>query len=510
MKIFVGFAAFLIPLFASAHVVINEIAWMGTAESSYCEWVELHNDGFDNVDLSGWGLHEFGSSGDVLIMALTKTIAAGGYYLIERVTNSCPDPVSGITADDAGSFGGSGLSNSGETLILKNVSGDEVDRADGSDGWRINGSVDIVGNNTTKDTAQRSGSEWITAAATPRVANAGASSFSENSEEVPAKSSSTGASAPSGSSNAVIDESKRFFTVDAGEDSKTVAGAEVRFSGAAYGFDGKPLDETKGNARYLWNFGDGSFFEAKNVNHIYRYPGTYRATFYVSSGQTSGSDVIEVIVRESSVMISEVAGTWIEVVNEGAAAVDLSSWQISSDIASYTIPVHTIIGPRAFIVFSQETTGLLSGPLNPKAELRYANGAFADTLAFTGTLVAGKSVARDGEGSVVMGEKTPGRENVNYESRIINQEGKEKNNIQQAMPIVKQEKKQAMIHDSPPAGEAGSFMIRSEESQNIELPEKTQTLRASLIDSNYFWLAASISIGLLAGAVVLALRSMIR
>ena len=474
MKFFIGFTMFLIPWVVSAAIVINEIAWMGTTESSYCEWVELYNDGSANVDLSGWGLYEVGLNGNVLIMALTKTIASGGYYLIERVTLSCPDSVPVIIADDAGSFGGSGLSNSGEMLILKNASDDEMDRMDGSSGWQG------FGNNTTKDTMQRTSSgDWITAVATPRAANEIGSSISNLEVELPITPPST-----------PLYEPKRFFTVDAGKDIKTVAGAEVRFSGVAFNGDGKPLGETSGMARYLWNFGDGAFFEGKNVNHIYRYPGIYRAVLYVSSGETSGSDVLEAIVGKSNVAMSEIAGAWVELTNEGATAVDVSSWQIHSDALTYIIPARTTIGPGAFVVFSQEITNLLFGPVNPKAELRYANGTFADMLSFGGMLPPEKSVIRDEEGKGAIGEQTPGRENMNHESGIMNQGKKEKSTI-------------------PPIIYNPSFMIQPEESSKIELPQKKEVLQASLFSSNYFWLAVSVSIGLIVGAVVLVLRSMI-
>jgi len=150
----------------SGSVVINEIAWMGTTESPYCEWIELFNTTDSEVDLLGWKIYEQG--GDVLIMELTQKIAPNNYYLVGRVTNSCPDAVLDITADDAGSFGGSGLSNSGEYLKL--LSADEVliDSVDGADNWMD------VGDNSTKATMERTNEgTWQTGpvGGTPRAQN---------------------------------------------------------------------------------------------------------------------------------------------------------------------------------------------------------------------------------------------------------------------------------------------------------------------------------------------------
>ncbi len=44
-------------------LVISEVAWAGTAASSNDEWIELHNQGDEAVDLVGWQL----AFGDTLI-----------------------------------------------------------------------------------------------------------------------------------------------------------------------------------------------------------------------------------------------------------------------------------------------------------------------------------------------------------------------------------------------------------------------------------------------------------
>ncbi len=149
---------------ASAQVVINEIAWMGTAESATNEWIELLNNGSDTVNLSGWILRIEGRRNKDI--ALTNSISAGAYYLIERTDdNTLPN----ILADLITPFG-AGLSNGGTTLVLFNEQGLEIDRVNGNDNWRIGGKT--AGNNTTKETAQRAGALWITATATPRAVNA--------------------------------------------------------------------------------------------------------------------------------------------------------------------------------------------------------------------------------------------------------------------------------------------------------------------------------------------------
>ncbi|MBI2068820.1 MAG: helix-hairpin-helix domain-containing protein [Candidatus Yanofskybacteria bacterium] len=151
-------------------VIINEIAWMGTTENSLCEWVELRNTTAQEINLAGWKLYEQDSS--VEIISLTKKITPNGYYLIERETPTCSDPVPSVEADDSDSFGGSGLNNtSGEKLTLKDIAGAIIDEVDGSNGWKLNGDNEVIGDNTTKKTAQKIGNSWITASPTPKSEN---------------------------------------------------------------------------------------------------------------------------------------------------------------------------------------------------------------------------------------------------------------------------------------------------------------------------------------------------
>jgi len=107
------------PAVGSAHVVINEIAWAGTAAPNVGasdEWLELYNVGSVAQELNGWHLCE----GDMKILSFGSShrIEPGAFFLIERGVD---DLATDITADFAISFSGSpaGLSNSGEHLTLR-------------------------------------------------------------------------------------------------------------------------------------------------------------------------------------------------------------------------------------------------------------------------------------------------------------------------------------------------------------------------------------------------------
>lgn len=104
---------------SSRPVVINEVAWAGTASAyPYDEWIELYNRTDQDISLSGW---VFYSSSMKPYIPLIGIIAAKSYFLLERTDN---DTVSDITADlvygnDGPSFA---LNNDGEALYLSYAS----------------------------------------------------------------------------------------------------------------------------------------------------------------------------------------------------------------------------------------------------------------------------------------------------------------------------------------------------------------------------------------------------
>jgi len=105
---------FVLPIFVNASVVINEIAWMGTANSSSDEWIELYNDGSEDIDISGWSLvAQDGSPSITFMECSTTTILANGYFLLERTDD---ESVLNVIADCI--YKGA-IENGGEYIFLK-------------------------------------------------------------------------------------------------------------------------------------------------------------------------------------------------------------------------------------------------------------------------------------------------------------------------------------------------------------------------------------------------------
>lgn len=108
-------------------IVINEVAWMGTAANSADEWIELYNPNSSSVNISGWNLKSTSDGKPDIVFSENSIIPVLGYFLIERTDD---DTVKDITADVKIGFGsgaGSGLSNSGEILSLYDGQGNLKD-----------------------------------------------------------------------------------------------------------------------------------------------------------------------------------------------------------------------------------------------------------------------------------------------------------------------------------------------------------------------------------------------
>lgn len=155
--IFVFFMASLaVPFSVDGAVLTNEIAWMGTNVSSNNEWLELFNNGSTSVSVNGWVLGD----GASLVIPLSGTIGAWAYVVLERTDDST---VPGMTAFLT--YTGA-LSNDGRTLTLYRADGGIEDQVVGGTGWK-----NIGGDNTTKFTAQRTATGWMTASPTPGKPN---------------------------------------------------------------------------------------------------------------------------------------------------------------------------------------------------------------------------------------------------------------------------------------------------------------------------------------------------
>ncbi len=312
---------------AEADVRITEIAWMGTTESQFGEWFELYNDTSDEVNLVGWKLFE--DTGAQIVFTLTKTIPANGYLLVERTTASSPDPVPGVN-DESGTFGGSGFSNTGEDLVLKDGQGSIIQTLSFLSGWP-------AGDAETKKTMQWDGTKWVTAVATPKTGI----------------SSGGGGAPPAETPTGTTYITKKF------EPKIELSLPKTIYATVAEEYNSKTFLESGEvyNGLFLWNMGDGAIYKSNSpssIKHSYKYPGTYTISFayYTTHYDKKAvlSKSIERIVVDPKIIFNVIPDKGFQFTNTDNTPVDLSGWVIVLPDKIIELPPFTIVGSKQTIV----------------------------------------------------------------------------------------------------------------------------------------------------------------
>ncbi|PKL36543.1 hypothetical protein CVV38_01405 [Candidatus Peregrinibacteria bacterium HGW-Peregrinibacteria-1] len=118
------------PVFAEeGKVVINEVAWDGSLDSSVDEWIELYNPSPVAVDLAGWVILDDVTTEYIITEGV---IAPYGYFVIADnvnvFSNRTPDTIIPIS-----------LANAGDSLELRDDNDVSIDMVDTSSKWFAGG-----------------------------------------------------------------------------------------------------------------------------------------------------------------------------------------------------------------------------------------------------------------------------------------------------------------------------------------------------------------------------------
>jgi len=167
-------------------IIFNEIAWMGTKNSSNDEWIELKNISGSTIDMNNWQiLDKAGLEDDtkgINIIFENATISQGGFFLLERTDDtSVPNIIADLIYTGA-------LNNTNEALYLFDKNCNLQDKIEANPNW-------LAGDNSSKRTMERKTNfNWQTSSdpgGTPKAKNS--SGYYEIPEEKISKSS-TGSS----------------------------------------------------------------------------------------------------------------------------------------------------------------------------------------------------------------------------------------------------------------------------------------------------------------------------
>jgi uncharacterized repeat protein (TIGR01451 family) len=149
-------------------IIINEVAWGGTAASSGDEWIELYNPSNATINVTGWVLKSTSGSLDI---TLSGTINSGAYFLLEREDNFTVSDVSANQVYPVTGTLSNLLSDSGETLVLRDGSGNFIDTANGNGGAWPQGSALAryhYGSMERMGTTAENDDDWVTNLGSPK------------------------------------------------------------------------------------------------------------------------------------------------------------------------------------------------------------------------------------------------------------------------------------------------------------------------------------------------------
>jgi uncharacterized repeat protein (TIGR01451 family) len=140
--------------YAVRTILINEVAWMGTAASTNDEWIELYNPGSSPINLSGWVLKAVDGTPSITLNAYT--LQPGEYYLLERTDDTTVSDI------DANQIYTGELGNSYETLRLIDPLNRVIDTANANGGLWPAGSSSTFGSMERRGVVADSDTAWIT------------------------------------------------------------------------------------------------------------------------------------------------------------------------------------------------------------------------------------------------------------------------------------------------------------------------------------------------------------
>lgn len=383
-KIFSSKFAFLLsliilagfPFLANAGVYINEVAYDISGVDEKREWIEIYNDSNSEIKLTDWKFNDGsnhllseppknGGKGSLILPSQNYAVLADN---AERFIIDYPDYF-GILIDTV-----MNLNNDGDTLKILDDKGNEID----SVSYNKKQGADGDGNSL-----QKAAGTWGASLSTPGSVNAGqsspsnpnnGSSSSDGSQSVSSSVSSSAQVEQSfGQSGPVNWPSEERIFANAGGDKTVIVGADTFFFGKSLGLKKEPLD----NAKYLWNFGDGSYAEGQNVKHSYKYPGGYIVALDVSSGKFLASDRLNVKAVPNELQIIEANKDFIKIKNKSSFLIDISDWFLRNNGSVFKFPESSFIAAGAELSISSEVSKIIFTGNGQTAEILYPNGSVA-------------------------------------------------------------------------------------------------------------------------------------
>ncbi len=368
-----------LPLFG-AGVALEEVFFDPEGADTGNEWIAIVNNGNEPQDLTGWQVYPdrigyfMFPSGFFLAPGsrLTIRLRAEGSSFAGNLYHGSASSNMGNTSGSAALFSGEPRGRDTiKSFVQWGRAGETWESAADSAGiWTKGEFLDLSsfspGQSIARVSEEIGKSAWRIGAPLSHTF-AGAQSGESIGKDIPSSSPPPSAQSSSPSQSfAPQNLPPPSFAIDAGEDRTVIAGSSVVFEGAITIFRGSISEK---DARFLWDFGDGTISEGFSVSHTFRSAGDYRASLHVSHENETQSDYVSVHVLPNQSIPSVV----IEEKEE--------SHQSGKGTSPSAFPEKTASSPEASLSQKKEGAGegaaeALSRPSSEKTKARQ-NPAFS-------------------------------------------------------------------------------------------------------------------------------------
>lgn len=320
MKKFLFLLFYFFTIIEVKAVYISEIMYDPTGSDTGREWIEIYNDTGGSINFTTWKFFESNTNHSLSSYSSTTSVLPSEYAIIadnpSKFLLDYPN-FSGVLYDSSFS-----LSNSGELIILKDASLNQIDSISYSTS---------LGGNDDGSTLSFATSSFVRGKATPG---------SLNIEELKSVSVISGVSVYP--TTTVSPSSDIILLVP--EQINALSGADKEFSvKAVSGNSGKSIE----GLSYTWSFGDGGTKVGKTVNYHYLYPGNYTVIVKAENESYIEKAKIKVRVTDPDMEIisigNDIRGAYIDIKNKTGSEVDLSNWIIDINSSFYVIPENTFL-----------------------------------------------------------------------------------------------------------------------------------------------------------------------
>jgi hypothetical protein len=361
--LFALITVFLLPKLVFSSLIITEIMYDLEGADTSREWIEVKNNSSQEVNLTDFKFFENNINHGISAID-NENISANGYAVIVS-------SVEKFKADNS-SFSGNifkssfSLNNTGETLSLKNESGDTVDSV------TYSSETGAQGDGKTLSLINDS---WIASVKSPGEVNQNSEMTTVEEDNLVVEAEEVQSSDSFGFMFPKKDVDK--IIIETNQVDNSMVNVAVKFQASA-------IDSNNGNLShesFFWNFGDGHTLKGRQVSHAYKYPGRYLVVLEVESSGFSQFEQMEIDIYENTIKIVDFYSGYsgyTELLNESEQVVDISSWLISADKSFKSIPENTFILPRQRIILDNSIIDLVGD--SEKVSLHFPNYAIASIL----------------------------------------------------------------------------------------------------------------------------------